>query len=345
MNGSLARIVRLLSRSFGWVPRDVPGVMWLAEFFCETPGSWLFRGPTTTWLSDGALTAQLPRSYRIFARYCSWQNGDLVGAELLLRFIIWVRRIAGRESAIRLDVGGKTVFVDLSDPRFLTIPHELTDGLPIVLKRFLSPGDTFVDVGSNHGTFAISAAELVGPEGLVIAIEPQARLAELIRRSLELCGVPFIVHNVACGDAEGHASLYVPCASSGASSLHRAYSGVCRHRMATVPITRLDDLVSPGRLPGRVFMKLDIEGNEVRCLTGAREFLAQSRPVILLEVNSIALEAAGHSVAELIALLRDAGYDRYLGGPDCDEERVLTDRIADSNIVAIPCLADAPCEP
>ena len=335
MNGTLAHATPAHSTAFRRILRGVPGLLSLAECFRETPGSWLFRRPTSDWLGDGALVSQLPRSYRMFARYCSAQRGDPIGAELLLRAIIWLRRAARAESAVRLDIRGSPVFVDLSDPRFLAIPRELTAGLPRILKAFLRPGDTFVDVGSNHGTFAITAAQLVGADGLVVAIEPQARLADLIRRSLELYGARFIVHNAACGDSTGNAKLYVPRASSGSGGLHPSYSAVCRHQTATVPLVRLDDLLQRDRLPGRVFVKLDIEGSEAACLAGAREFLASAKPAILMEINSTALEAAGSSTAALTALLHESGYDRYLGGGDLDREHALTDRIADFNIIAL----------
>ena len=83
--------------------RRVPGLVWLAEFFWNTPGSWLYRRPTSAWLGDEALVSQLPRAYRMFARYCSAQRGNPVGAEPLLRVIIWVRRVARAQSALRLD--------------------------------------------------------------------------------------------------------------------------------------------------------------------------------------------------------------------------------------------------
>lgn len=315
--------------------RRVPGLVWLAEFFWNTPGSWLYRRPTSAWLGDEALVSQLPRAYRMFARYCSAQRGNPVGAEPLLRVIIWVRRVARAQSALRLDLQGRPVFVDLSDPRFLAVPRELSAGLPRILKAFLRPGDTFVDVGANHGSFAVTAAQLVGPDGLVVAIEPQARLADLVRRSLELSGAPFVVHNVACSDSAGTARLYVPRASSGLGGLHPAFSGLGRHHTASVHLARLDDLLQPDRLPGRVFVKLDVEGSEARCLAGARNFLASAKPAILMEINPEALEAAGSAPAALAALLGELGYDRYLGGADLDREYPLDAPLADSNIIAL----------
>jgi len=315
--------------------KRVPGVSWLASCFLEGPGSWLFRKTTSGWLGDPALSAQLPPSYRAFARFCSAQPGNPLGAEILLRFLIWFRRQRGSESACRLEIQGKSIFVDLSDPRFLAIPRELTTGLPRILKTLLRPGDTFIDVGSNHGTFAVTAAQIVGPSGQVIAIEPQSRLASLVRRSLALYDAPAVVHRVACGRAPGTVTLYIPTATSGSGGLHADYSATSPHRTETVPLVRLDDLLSNLRLPGRVLVKLDVEGSEGGFLAGAPNFLASAKPAILMEINPTALAAAGSSPAAITAALRESGYDRFLGGSNFDLEQPLTSPTLYSNILVL----------
>ncbi len=323
MNGTLAQTTPPRSGALRRILRRVPGGLLLGEIFLPTPGSWLFRKPTTEWLSDSGLVSQLPFRYRIFARYCSLQRGHVAGAELLLHSIIWLSRAAGAESAVCLNLRSGPVFIDLSDPRFLRIPGELSAGLPRILKEFLGPGDTLVDVGANHGSFSIAAAQLVGPGGFVAAIEPQARLADLIRRSLQLYRAPFAVHNVACGECAGTAKLYVPRASSGSGGLHSSYSAVSRHQIAGIQLARLDDLLRDSALPGRIFVKLDVEGSETRCLNGARSFLAHAKPAILMEVNPRALEAAGSSTVELAGVLLQAGYNRYLRVEDLEREHTL----------------------
>src|SRR5208283_1059899 len=112
------------------------------------------------WLSDRDLARQLPRPYRWFARYCAAHRGDPLGAEFLLRGIIALSSSLANERTIPLRIGATTVFLDLHDPRFLRIPSEL-NGLPQVLRHFIGPGDAFIDVGANHGTFSLVASGLV----------------------------------------------------------------------------------------------------------------------------------------------------------------------------------------
>jgi FkbM family methyltransferase len=317
------------------VLRFAPGLRFLAECVYRSPGSWLFRGENLAWLRDDALVSQLPFAYRLFARYCRAFGRNPPGAELFLRTIIRRQRHRNETAVLPLKIHGLTVCLDLCDPRFLAVPNEIAKGLPRLLSRFLRPGDTFLDIGANHGTFAVTASQIVGPAGRVIAIEPQEPLARLVRQSLASGDAPFAVHNVACGHQPGTAELYVPEASSGAAGLHKSYSASTLHRAATVNVVRLDDLLAPETLPGNVFVKIDIEGNESNCLRGASQFLAAHRPPILIELNPRALQAAGTSVRELLAILREHGYSRCLSGRELNVESPLTPDIADGNILAL----------
>ena len=50
-------------------------------------------------------------------------------------------------------------------------------------RQFVHPGDTVWDIGANVGLFTIAAAQKAGPQGSVVAIEPDIWLASLLQRS------------------------------------------------------------------------------------------------------------------------------------------------------------------
>lgn len=135
----------------------VPGARVAREVLVGSVGSWLYHGSTLAWLSDPGLVRQLPRSYRVFARYCAAQGVDPIGAELLLRGVIALSRLQREVSGtVALRVAEMTICLDLRDPRFLRVPGELIDARA-VLRCWLRPGDTFVDAGANHGSFSVAA--------------------------------------------------------------------------------------------------------------------------------------------------------------------------------------------
>lgn len=88
----------------------------------------------------------------------------------------------GDHTAVTFLQGGLRILVDT---RSLDIGiHLLTLGqwetaYTTLFTRLLRPGHTVLDIGANHGVYALMAAQLVGPAGCVHAFEPNPRLAYL----------------------------------------------------------------------------------------------------------------------------------------------------------------------
>ena len=315
---------------------EIPGARVIYESFFGSPGSWLYRRPTLDWLSDPSLARRLPWLYRCFAKYCAAQSQDPVCAEALLRCIIALySRFSKSDHVIPLQIGTFTLFLDLTDPRFLQVPNELT-GLTRVLPTFLKAGDTFIDVGANHGTFSIVASPLVGKEGLVIAIEPQPRLAGLLKRSLAEGPAEFEVHQLACGDVSKKIEFYLPSATSGSAGRFVRYSAISDHRTIEVAMRPIDDVIDWRRLRGKTLIKVDVEGSELAFLLGARQLIHASAPVLLMEMNPVAMSAAGTSKTKLVQTLLDFGYDRFVTQQELQRPRPLTDQTVEPDLILLP---------
>ena len=223
-----------------------------------------------------------------------------------------------------MDVAGIAIYLRLTDPRSLVVPLELERSEQIrELASALAPGDTFVDVGANHGSFSVAAARLVGPEGLVVSFEPQPALAPLVRRSLrELGSAPFVVHELACSDHDGEADFFIPRATSGAAGLLSDISARSPGETVRVQVRRFDEAVDWRAFPGDLLVKLDVEGSEAAFLRGAARALSARRPRILMEVNPGAIEAAGRGPgSSLRQTLLELGYTRArpVGFPDVED--------------------------
>jgi FkbM family methyltransferase len=236
------------------------------------------------------------------------------GGTALHRQLAALTRRFGWKDVALVDIDGLRFAVDVLDLRMTAAFSEITAASRDmeILAACLSPGDTFLDIGANHGSYAVRLASRVGATGQVLAFEPQPRLAALVRMSF---AANHFAHGVvigdACGDVERDLSFYVPASHSGTGSLYRDFLGGQSYTTLAVRQRPLDHVMAAYPVTGRVAIKLDVEGAEVNVLRGGREFLRAHRPTLLLEVNTDSLHAAGETPASLVAALLDAGYVAY----------------------------------
>jgi len=184
-----------------------------------------------------------------------------------------------------------------------------------VLEERLPAGGTFVDLGANEGYFAVLGARRVGPTGRVVAVEPQARLAPLIRANLELNGVTWArVVEAAVAESAGTRPLFLTASTNtGASSFFRG----TRYHLPTVEVRTLTlgALLEESGVEEVDLLKVDVEGAELSILEGARQLLASGRiRALTLDVHATTLAARELDPERPRRLLREAGYRVERGG-------------------------------
>ncbi len=149
-------------------------------------------------------------------------------------------------------------------------------------RPFLRPGDMAIDVGANFGFYTKLFSECVGPEGSVHAVEPVPETFDYLHynvRHLELSNV--FLYQVAASDYSGIARMSVPLWHGGRRNIYE--SRLDEHGDIPVRVIRLDDLFA-GMKPALI--KIDVEGNELQLIEGARQLLTNYHPPLLVEVSS-----------------------------------------------------------
>jgi FkbM family methyltransferase len=174
-------------------------------------------------------------------------------------------------------------------------------------RRLLAPGDLFVDVGSNVGSYALWAAD-GGAE--VIAVEPCPDAARLLRENVALNAYPISVRECGVADRPGRMRL-----SRG--------KGTTNHLLVDAPIDvdgvevevdTLDNLLGARHAAG---VKIDVEGAERLVLQGATRALADRRiGVLQIEWNDMSRLLLNEDRMPIADLLRGHGY--RLARPDTD---------------------------
>ena len=151
------------------------------------------------------------------------------------------------------------------------------------LQQLLPAGGTVVDVGSNKGDFALIAARSMGPEGRVIAIEPEPENCRWIQRSVDLNEYTNVeLHQLALSDVDGEAPLYL----GETSGRHALRPGREEQESIMVRTRTLDSLLEDLGTGPPDMLKIDVEGAEVQVLAGAARTLMGSAPMwVLLDVH------------------------------------------------------------
>ncbi len=174
-------------------------------------------------------------------------------------------------------------------------------------------GMTVVDVGANIGVHTLLFAQLVGPEGHVVALEPNPVALRQLRRNITLNALTNVtVVGVAASDEEGEADFSLPVdgqeAFGGLSNSGRFAEGA-RTRVAT---DRLDRILPELGFAPASLLKIDVEGSELRVIRGARSLLEQSpRPTVIYEADYRNLEASSCTEQDTKGFLEERGYTVY----------------------------------
>jgi FkbM family methyltransferase len=200
---------------------------------------------------------------------------------------------------VRRVVNGIPLRVDARSRRTFTPDYDA----PVAdyLRRRVSAGSEVWNVGANVGVFALQLAHWVGPQGRVVAFEPNPAAAAVLERNVRLNGFEdrVSVARVAVGGAPGTVEFFV----SGTDGMGRAGAPnpqLVRARAVTVDVTTLDrEAASRGRMPAVVMM--DIEGWEIAALQGAGTLIGHTTFVV--ELHPSAWRWSGHDRAQLEALL------------------------------------------
>lgn len=140
--------------------------------------------------------------------------------------------------------------------------------LTAFMRRRLQPGDTFIDVGANIGYTSALASRLVGPRGIVVAIEPAPIAIQALQETVavnDLTNVRLV--DSAVSDRDDELPLFVgPSFGMGLTSTTSNHFML--REQGRVRATTLGSLVTTEEFATARLIKIDVEGGEDCILAG-----------------------------------------------------------------------------
>lgn len=207
-----------------------------------------------------------------------------------------------RESAFSLVTGKESLklkfrdfvlqHIDLNDIGFPLEIFYIPGGVAVtfILKQYeyqkrrpsikAQPDDYVIDAGGCWGDTALYFADTIGPKGKVFTFEFSADNLEVLTRNLEINpghAERIEVIPLALWDKSGEEINY--SLNGPATALKNDPQG--NFKVATITI---DDFVKEKRLPKVNFIKMDIEGAELKALRGAEQTLRNHKPALAISL-------------------------------------------------------------
>lgn len=220
------------------------------------------------------------------------------------------------------------------------ITQEEVDGL----RQFIRPGDLAIDVGAHSGDTTIPIALAAGPDGLVLALEPNPYVFEILRTNAALNRASTRIAPLcfAATETDGRFVFQYGDASfcNGGQPLGRWNFWRRKYPLPVVGRNLLRFLREDyaAWIPKLSYVKVDAEGHDRAILKSMLPILRETQPVIRTEVFRKLPASERHN---LFDLLTGNGYElfRYepgaaLQGDSIDRRRMIAEKHFD--ILAIP---------
>lgn len=193
------------------------------------------------------------------------------------------------------------------------------------LVSMLKPGDVVYDIGANLGLYAVFLGHAVGPQGRVIAFEPEPHYCERLRGNAALNGLRNVrVFCLALGDRAGELELLPSQRGTAAPRLAEfPPAGDWGRAGSKVQVVEGDRLVEDENLLPPRAVKIDVEGHEYAVIRGLRRTLSNPLcQIVCCEVHP-GLLPEGVGPGEVIDLLKSWGFTRFDVLPRPPEQHVL----------------------
>ncbi len=150
------------------------------------------------------------------------------------------------------------------------------NALRYINKRFKTLNDLIIfDVGANVGHYSILLKNVFGEKATIHAFEPSNKTFDKLKSNLNN-QTKLELHNFGLGNENTKMILYTNSDESGLASVYKRrldHFNIDMNKSEDVVIKTLDAFCDENRIEHVHFLKLDVEGHELKVLEGAKKML------------------------------------------------------------------------
>jgi FkbM family methyltransferase len=144
-------------------------------------------------------------------------------------------------------------------------------------------GDAIIEVGANNGAHTIGLSRVVGPQGRVLAFEPQRLVFQTLCANVALNSLTNVdCYWAAVGSQEG--VITVPSLNPWHEENFGGVTLLGANVGHPVPCFTLDRFME---LPRLDLVKVDVEGMEAEVLRGAAKLISKFKPILYVENDRV----------------------------------------------------------
>lgn len=186
--------------------------------------------------------------------------------------------------------------------------------LKLFLDNIKNDNMVILDIGANVGLFSLLAADKLGNNGKIYAFEPCEKTFNILKLNLEANNCrdvfPF---KLALSNENASCCLAQP--SGGKNNNNDAFNYISsKTDNASGEIVRtqtLDSFVAEHSVERVDLIKIDIEGAELLCFQGAKNTIANYKPVIIFECLESFCERFDYNMSDILLFLKAYNYKLF----------------------------------
>lgn len=148
------------------------------------------------------------------------------------------------------------------------------------------------DVGANVGNYSKALTDVFNSKATIHAFEPSKKTYSIFLETTKNSQY-IIPNNIGFSDTESSQLLYTDADASGLASIyHRKleHLGISMDKSEEVQLTTIDAYCTKNNIDRIHFLKLDIEGHELKALNGAKQMIANK------QIDVIQFEFGGSNI-------------------------------------------------